>query len=389
MTDMAQPAHDRCASEATAPRVMQTPREVDVSISARCNLRCRYCYFFDNPDVEYEDLPTESWLRFFDECGRSAVMKITLAGGEPFIREDFGALVNGIVRNRMRFAVLTNGTLVTDETAAFIASTGRCDYVQVSLDGARPETHDACRGKGNFVRAVRGLRTLQRHGVKVTVRVTVHRHNVCDLENVARLLLEEFGLAAISTNSAGYIGSCRQNAEFVMLSTRDRQTAMVKLLQLAEKYPGRISASAGPLANGRMWRKMMDAQAEGAPPFGNGGRLTACGCTNSKIAVRADGVMIPCPMLAHMELGRINSDSLTHVWQRHPILAGMRVRGNIPLTEFEFCDDCPYLPYCTGNCPGIGYNLTGLVDHPSPDACLQRFLADGGKVPNTLLEKTT
>ena len=36
-------------------RVMRTPRTVDIDLTARCNLRCRYCYFFDNPAVEYHE----------------------------------------------------------------------------------------------------------------------------------------------------------------------------------------------------------------------------------------------------------------------------------------------------------------------------------------------
>ncbi len=191
------------------PRVMRTPRTVDIDLTARCNLRCRYCYFFDNPAVEYHDLPTEEWLRFFDELGRCAVMDVCLAGGEPFIREDLPELLEGIVRNRMRFNILSNGGLITDEIAAFIAATGHCNYVQVSVDGSGPEMHDACRGKGAFEAAVRGLRTLQRHGVNVAVRVTVHCHNVHDLEATARLLLEELGVGSFGTNSVGYLGSCR------------------------------------------------------------------------------------------------------------------------------------------------------------------------------------
>jgi SynChlorMet cassette radical SAM/SPASM protein ScmE len=361
---------------------MRTPREVDAAITSRCNLRCTYCYFFDNPEVVYEDLPSESWLRFFEECGRCAVMRIILAGGEPFIREDLGVLLNGIVGSRMRFAVLTNGTLVTDEKADLIARSGRCDYVQVSLDGSRPEVHDACRGEGSFDLAIRGFRTLQRHGIRVTARVTIHRHNVNDLENTARLLLEDLGLSSFSTNAAGYMGSCRQNADAVMLSTRDRQVAMDALLRLDERHPGRVSASAGPLANARVWRRMVEAREREAPPFTEGGRLTGCGCANSRIAVRSDGVMIPCPMLPQMELGQIGSASLARLWRRHPDLNGLRARVSIPLTEFDFCDDCPYIPYCTGNCPGIAYNTTGKVDHPSPDSCLRRFLADGGTIPS-------
>ena len=375
------------AARRAQPRVMRTPRKVDVDLTARCNLRCRYCYFFNNPAVEYRDLPTKEWLRFFDELGSMGVMNTTLAGGEPFMREDLPDLVEGIVRNRMRFALLSNGGLIDDQIAAFIASTGRCNHVQVSVDGSCPETHDACRGKGSFDGAIRGIRTLQRHGVRVAVRVTIHRHNVHDLESTARLLLEDLGLKRFSTNSAGYLGSCRLNAEDVLLTTAERQAAMETLLRLTQKYDGRISANAGPLAEARMWRRMERARAEGAPSSRKGGRLTACGGMNSKIAVRADGVIIPCSMLAHMELGRINRDSLAEVWQHSPTLNQLRRRRLIPLTEFDFCAGCPYTPYCTGNCPGLAYTLTGQVDHPSPDACLRRFLEDGGRIETSNVKR--
>jgi SynChlorMet cassette radical SAM/SPASM protein ScmE len=156
---------------------------------------------------------------------------------------------------------------------------------------------------------------------------------------------------------------------------------MTTLLRLAEKYPGRISASAGPLAEGCSWRKMEDARTQNAPAFANGGRLTACGCPGSKIAVRADGAIVPCSMLAHSELGRINRDSLVEIWQHSAALNQLRKRNTIPLTGFEFCAGCSYIPYCTGNCPGLAYTITGQVDHPSPDACLRRFLEEGGTIP--------
>lgn len=358
--------------------VMRTPRSLDIEITAHCNLRCRYCYHFDDPAVDYRDLPTGEWLRFFEELGSLGVMAVTLAGGEPFIREDLPALLNGLVANRMRYSILTNGSLVDERIAEAMASSGRCDFVQVSVDGSCAETHDACRGKGSFAGAMRGIDILRGHGVEVAVRVTVHRRNVNDLEAIGRLLLDELGLPSFSVNSAGYLGSCRLNETDVMLGADERLQAVVTLLRLAEEYDGRISAQAGPLADGQMWREMEEARTEGRPPFPNGGRLSACGCPTSKLAVRADGVMIPCTMLSHVELGRVNQDSLLEVWQNAPALERLRRRGEIPLREFELCKDCAYLSYCTGNCPALAYSLVGEIDHPSPDACLRRFLEEIG-----------
>jgi Fe-coproporphyrin III synthase len=361
--------------------VMRTPRILDLEITAQCNLRCRYCYFFHNSLVTYGDLPTSDWLKFFDELGRLGVLSVVLAGGEPFIRKDLSSLIEGVIHNRMRFSLLSNGGLIDDELAAFLARTGRCDYVQVSVDGSNAEIHDACRGQGSFDGAMCGIRTLKRHGVKVAVRVTLHRHNVHDLNAISSLLLEGLGLSGFGTNSAGYLGTCRLNADDVLLTNEERTNAMKQLLDLTVKYPGRISAMAGPLAEGRMWKKMEEARVQNAPSFPNGGRLTACGCPSNKIAVRSDGTVIPCLLLPHMELGHINQDSLLEIWQNNPTLNQLRQRHKITLQEFEYCSDCPYRPYCTGNCPGLAYSLTGQVDHPSPDACLRRFLEGGGSIP--------
>ncbi len=360
--------------------VMRTPRSVDLEITSRCNLRCRYCYFFDNPEVNYQELPTEEWLQFFNELGQCGVMDVCLAGGEPFIREDLPQLIEAIVKNRMRFSMLSNGTLINDDIAEFIKKTNRCDSVQVSIDGSCAEVHETGRGKGSFAKAVSGIKILQKHKITVAVRVTIHRHNVHDLKNTAHFLLEELGLPSFSTNSAGFFGTCQKNAEDLLLRIEDRQAAMDTLLQLEQKYDGRITAQAGPLADAHFWARMEKARKEKAPQFNNGGNLTGCGCPSSKIAVRADGVIVPCFMLSHMELGRINHEMLEDIWQKSQELHNLRTRHNIPLKSFEECAECEYTPYCTGNCPGSAYSLTDNAHQPSPDACLKKFLIDGGKI---------
>jgi SynChlorMet cassette radical SAM/SPASM protein ScmE len=362
-------------------KIMNTPKTIDLEITSKCNLRCAYCSHFTSAGDVSQDLPKEEWLTFFEELNRCAVMSVTLSGGEPFYREDLGELIGGIVKNRMRFNILSNGTLITEEMATFLASTRRCDSVQVSIDGSIPITHDAFRGKGNFFRAINGIKSLQRYHVPVTVRVTIHRQNVRDLESIARLLLEEIGLPGFSTNSASYMGLCRKNASQVELTAEDRTLAMETLLKLNQKYDGRISATAGPLAEARDWLQILRVRQEGKEGIPGRGYLTGCGGPLMEIGVRADGVMVPCCQIPHIELGRINKDDLKEVWQNHPELKRLRERRNIPLNNFEFCQGCNYINYCTGSCPALAYTIFGKDDHPSPDACLRRFLEEGGRLP--------
>jgi len=369
-------------------KLMKTPRSVDLAITNRCNLRCTYCSHFTGAGDVGQDLPKDEWLQFFEELNRCAVMNVTLQGGEPFCRKDLQELIEGIVSNRMRFNILSNGTLITDEMAIFLASTGRCDSVQVSIDGSIPTTHDACRGEGNFMRAMQGIKSLQTYKIPVPVRVTIHRQNVRDLENVTKLLLEDTNLPSFSTNAASYMGLCRQNAEQVQLNAAERTLAMETLLRLTKIYNGRISATAGPLAEGRDWLKMLKALREGQESINGRGYLSGCNGPMNTLAVRADGVMVPCGQMSHIELGRINKDSLQMVWQEHPELKRLRERHKIPLNNFEFCEGCDYLPYCTGNCPALAYTILGIEDHPSPDACLKRFLEAGGRLPEAIRGQT-
>ena len=72
---------------------------------------------------------------------------------------------------------------------------------------------------------------------------------------------------------------------------------METLLRLTRKYSGRISAQAGPLAEARGWLEMIRARKEGVEQLPNRGFLTGCGGFMTKMAVRADGVMVPCNLV--------------------------------------------------------------------------------------------
>ncbi|MHB9098827.1 MAG: radical SAM protein [Syntrophales bacterium] len=247
------------------PNVMRSPRSVDMEVTTSCNLRCAYCSHFSGPGDVGTDLPLDAWFSFFSELRRCAVMNVTLSGGEPFYRTGLTEIIRGIVANRMHFSILSNGTLVDPAMASFLKSTHRCNHVQVSIDGAIDITHDAFRGKGNFVKAIQGIKTLLESNVPVTVRVTIHRKNFHELYAIARLLLEEIGLPSFSTNSASHMGLCRKNADQTQLTVAERSLAMETLMHLTDRYGERINATAGPLADGRAWLERSAHNQSGEP----------------------------------------------------------------------------------------------------------------------------
>ena len=112
-----------------------------VSVTDRCNLRCRYCM----PEDDYVWLPrrsilsfeeTERLVRVFTALG---VTKVRLTGGEPLLRHDLPELVRQLAGNDAiaDLALTTNGLLLARH-AATLRDAG-LDRITVSLDTLQPE----------------------------------------------------------------------------------------------------------------------------------------------------------------------------------------------------------------------------------------------------------
>jgi SynChlorMet cassette radical SAM/SPASM protein ScmE len=352
------------------PRVASALRSVDIAITGRCNIKCKYCFYADEM-AALNDLPTERWLAFFEELGQLAVQRVTLTGGEAFTRPDLFELIDGVIANRMRYSILSNGTLITEGMLAQFEQGKRrlrLDSIQVSIDGSRAEVHNKSR-PDSFDRALQGLRLLVEAGFPATARVTVNRHNVDDLENIARLLLEDVGLPGFGTNEAFGCGATNRDQGQVLLTPTQRARAMDALANLAARYDGRISASAGPLAYARESRRIEETLAAGKTGFPGRGTLCGCGGMWSKLAVLHDGTIVPCHILSTLQLGTVSADDFQQIWLEHPTMLALRRRRKIPLQSLETCHDCPYQGFCTGGCPQGALQVYGELNARNPFNC--------------------
>ncbi|HKW40623.1 MAG TPA: GTP 3',8-cyclase MoaA [Gemmatimonadales bacterium] len=128
-------------SDTVRDRLARPLASLRLSVTDRCNLRCRYCM----PEDDYVWLPRASILTF-EELDRLVtvfawlgVHKVRLTGGEPLLRHDLPTLVGMIARNPgvTDLAMTTNGLLLAKQAAALKAA--GLQRVTVSLDTLRPE----------------------------------------------------------------------------------------------------------------------------------------------------------------------------------------------------------------------------------------------------------
>ena len=117
------------------------------------------------------------------------VFQINFGGGEPFLRRDFLDILRYAQGKGITTCVSTNGTLLTDALVEeLLAMEGL--YLQVSLDGAYPETNDAIRGAGTFARIVAGIERLTDHRFPdFSLNMVVTRVNFAEIAAFRELAL--------------------------------------------------------------------------------------------------------------------------------------------------------------------------------------------------------
>jgi cyclic pyranopterin phosphate synthase len=141
-------------------------RNLRLSVTDRCNLRCSYCM----PEEDYVWLPREDILHFgetahlVDVFADLGVDKVRLTGGEPLLRKELYRLVTMLAGNaRLKdLALTTNGVLLAEQAAPLRgAGLGR---VTVSLDTLRPERFKTLTRRDTLPQVLEGIETVDRMG---------------------------------------------------------------------------------------------------------------------------------------------------------------------------------------------------------------------------------
>jgi cyclic pyranopterin phosphate synthase len=142
-------------------------RDLRVSVTDRCNLRCTYCMPAEGLDwmAKPEMLTDEEMLRLVRILVGLGIEQVRLTGGEPLLRRSLVDVVAGIaaLQPRPRIAMTTNGVGL-ERTAAALAGAG-LDRVNVSLDTVDPEHFRSLTRRDRFDDVVRGLAAAHEAGL--------------------------------------------------------------------------------------------------------------------------------------------------------------------------------------------------------------------------------
>jgi MoaA/NifB/PqqE/SkfB family radical SAM enzyme len=150
------------ASYATG-HVLRLPANITVSVSYRCNSRCKTCNVWQLPN---DDLTLPEWDRVLASLGRAPYW-FTFSGGEPTLRKDLPDLVASAYRH-CRPAIInipTNGIqhkIIPGQVERILQASPKSEVViNLSLDGAGAR-HDELRGvRNNWAHAMQTYAALK------------------------------------------------------------------------------------------------------------------------------------------------------------------------------------------------------------------------------------
>ena len=128
-----------------------------VSITDRCNLRCRYCMPERCGEMHQGLLSDQELQEIVSMAVELGIRKVRITGGEPLVRRDCPKFCEKLAAlpGLEELTLTTNGILLSRQAEALKAAGVR--RVNVSLDTLNPEKYRTITGGGDLAQVFRGL----------------------------------------------------------------------------------------------------------------------------------------------------------------------------------------------------------------------------------------
>ncbi|MBF0561439.1 MAG: peptide-modifying radical SAM enzyme CbpB [Alphaproteobacteria bacterium] len=356
--------HDKAqafATEMDRLRFGLKPTAVYFNPTERCNLNCSYCYI---PETMRRDGSHMDKAMVLDALSRlheyfrghmpeDRMPQIIFHGAEPLLNRE--AIFAGIeaFKDRFRFGVQTNATLLDEKAVAFL--TANNVGIGLSLDGPAPFIADRTRhnwnGDGVFDAVVRAMDRLEGyHGYNVICTMTTenlphltamvdffHEHRVpaCML-NVTRCTLPGARLVRGEDDAVAkaYIAALERTHQLYLATGRKLVVA---------NFANILIAILAPTAR----RLMCD--------------ISPCGGGRSFFALATNGDLFPCSEFIGLPTfigGNLFRDPIEQVLDSQPfrLVTGRKVE------DIEPCRTCAIRHFCGSPCPAEAHEMNGGMD---------------------------
>lgn len=308
---------------------------LDVELSSKCNLRCGHCF----ASLSQTNMAPDTLEKVLEGASELEAVSIVFNGGEPLLNPLHRRAVREARGRGLRVVLMTNGTLLDETTAAFLAEQ-RVAKVVVSLDFFAAD-HDALRGPGSFERAVAGIRRAVDRGLNVFVTAMTRERNVAHVREFHDYCLGDLGAKGVRFSAVMPIG---RGVELDDVGISDESLRSLRAMGLL-------------------------ADEARARPAGLPGRgRFPCSAGVEQVFVGADGSVYACHYFQNVgeQLGTLAVSSLTDIYR-----SGLSdsIVGRFDQALLSDCAACAGYERCRGGCRARAQLLRGSYSAPDPFAC--------------------
>lgn len=321
-----------------------------LELTSRCNLRCKHCYMEGGLARPHEiELPV--FLRLVDEFAGLGGQYLTLSGGEPLMFRDWDVIAEHGARNGLRLSLMTNGRYLDRARLDVIAQYDTT--VGLGFDGARPETHDAIRGKGSFAQARAALDLLVSSGYasNTTLCFTAMRPNVHDLPAMIDLALAA-GVPRLYVSLMEQRGRAAFFREKLSLDDEQKLALIDDLFDASLRLANTLTIEVTHHTD--VFRRLMVNEPR-------------TGGTSEHMTVRvtSDGEIYLSAYMGAQEhcVGRAGCDSLVEVL-RSDLASAIVDAIDARVDRIPKCTSCLYRHVCRGGSAVLAHSRFGTFDEP-------------------------
>lgn len=330
----------------------QRPLVVIWETTQACDLACVHCRACAQPKRSLLELTTEEAKNFIADVAELRPPIFILTGGDPLKRVDIYHLVEYAASLDLRPAMTPSVTPLLTRTAIQELKRAGLSRLAVSLDGSRPELHDAIRGvPGAFFRTLETIHWANETRLPIQVNTCVSKRNLHDLDKMAALLCQ----FRIVLWSAFFLVPTGRGQAADLPTAQEFENAFLDLNRLSRQVPFKIKTTEAQhyrrfLLQHRPrlaehWREAGPQQSiAGLLPINDG---------KGFVFVSHTGEVFPSGFLP-ISAGSVRRQSLANIYRDSPLLRGLRDSSNLK----GKCGACEFKEICGGS-RARAYAMTG------------------------------
>jgi len=352
------------------PRQTYKPRFVVWELTLRCNMRCAHCGS-NAGGMRDNELSTEEALQLCDDLGALGCERLTLLGGEPFLREDWELLAARLAKAGVRPNVITNGWLTnTKDMVRRIKDAGLTTFA-ISVDGYGKKHDELRKREGSFDRILQGFDYAHQVGGLSTAAVTtVTKLCMDDLEKMYEVFVDK-GVRLWQLQICTPQGRMDRNDPVLPSDEDVKRVADFIVAKKAEK-----KLRIDPADNVGYYGTWELDHGYRSTQWGQVGFWSGCMAGCQVAGVDANGDIKGClslPSVPEFIEGNVRETSLKEIWWRKGAFAYNR-EFTLDMLEGD-CKACEYRGLCRAGCVSHAYASTG--SRGSNTNCLHALCKSG------------